>query len=84
MIFAFLHRENTYVLMVLIALQLRLNKTGVHMKITLSREEVEKILLDYANKLIGDYGFNEVVAGSYRDLPPTLDLVRSEPKEVQS
>ena len=52
------------------------------MKITLSREEVEKILLDYANKLIEGYGFNEVVPGSYRDLPPTLDLVRSEPKEV--
>ena len=54
------------------------------MKITLSREEVEKILLDYANRMIADYGFNEVVAGSYRDIPATIDLVRSEPIEVQS
>jgi hypothetical protein len=53
------------------------------MKITLSREEVEKILLDYANKLIEGQGFNEVIAGSYRDIPSTVDLVRSEPIEVQ-
>jgi hypothetical protein len=51
------------------------------MKITLSREEVEKILLDYANNLVKDYGFNEVVGGSYRDIPLTLDLVKVEPKE---
>ena len=53
------------------------------MKITLSRAEVEKILLDYANKMIADYGFNEVVADSYRHLPESITLTRSEPKEVQ-
>jgi len=53
------------------------------MKITLSREEVEKILLDYANKLIVGHDFNEVITGSYRDIPATVDLVRTEPKEVQ-
>ena len=53
------------------------------MKITLSREEVEKIILDYANKLIDGYNFNEVVSSTYRDLPATIELVRSEPKEVQ-
>ena len=53
------------------------------MKITLSRAEVEKIILDYVNKLIEGYGFNEVVADSYRQLPDSITLVRSEPKEVQ-
>ena len=53
------------------------------MKITLSRQEVEKILLDYANNLVEGYGFNEVVGGSYRDLPSTLDLVKVEPKEQE-
>tara|TARA_R110000868_G_scaffold249135_2_gene505659 strand:+ start:1258 stop:1422 length:165 start_codon:yes stop_codon:yes gene_type:complete len=53
------------------------------MKITLSRAEVEKILLDYANKMIADYGFNEVVADSYRHLPESITLAKIEPKEVQ-
>jgi hypothetical protein len=53
------------------------------MKITLSRAEVEKIVLDYANKMVEGYGFNEVVADSYRHLPDSITLVRSEPKEVQ-
>jgi hypothetical protein len=48
------------------------------MKITLSSKEIEKILLDYANKLIEGYGFNEVVSGSYRDLPASVDLVCKE------
>ena len=52
------------------------------MKITLSREEVEKILLDYANKLIEGHGFNQVVGGSYRDIPASVDLVCKE-KEAQ-
>jgi hypothetical protein len=53
------------------------------MKITLSREEVEKIILDYANKVLEGYGFNEVVSSTYRDLPATIEVVKSEPKEVQ-
>ena len=53
------------------------------MKITFTRAEVEKILLDYANKMVENYGFNEVVADSYRQLPDGITLVRSEPKEVQ-
>lgn len=51
------------------------------MKITLSRAEVEKILLDYANRLVEGYGFNEVVGNSYRDLPASIDLVKKD--EVQ-
>ena len=53
------------------------------MKITLSRQEIEKILLDYANRLVEGYGFNEVVGGSYRDIPPSVDLVKVEPKEQE-
>ena len=53
------------------------------MKITLSRQEVEKILLDYANNLVEVYGFNEVVGGSYRDIPSSVDLVKVEPKEQE-
>jgi len=53
------------------------------MKITLSREEVEKILLDYANKIVEGYNFSEVVSSNYRDLPAMIELVKSEPKEVQ-
>jgi hypothetical protein len=53
------------------------------MKITLSRQEIEKVLLDYANKLVEGYGFNEVVSSSYRDLPPSVELGKQEPKEEQ-
>jgi hypothetical protein len=53
------------------------------MKITLTREEVEKILLDYANKQVKGYGFDKVVTGSYQQLPNSVDLIKSEPKEVQ-
>jgi hypothetical protein len=52
------------------------------MKITLSRQEIEKILIDYANNLIEGYGFNEVITGSYRDIPSSVELVKTEP-EVQ-
>jgi hypothetical protein len=52
------------------------------MKITLSREEVEKIILDYANKVVEDYGFNEVVSCTYYDVQ-SVAVVKSEPKEVQ-
>jgi hypothetical protein len=53
------------------------------MKITLSRQEIEKILLDYANNLVEGYGFNEVVGNSYRDIPSSVDLVKVEPKEQE-
>ena len=53
------------------------------MVITLSDKEVEIILLEYANKIVPGYGFNKVVASSYRNLPATIELVRSESKEVQ-
>jgi hypothetical protein len=51
------------------------------MKITLSREEVEKIILDYANKVVEGYGFNEVVSRTYYDLQ-SVEIVKSEPKEL--
>jgi hypothetical protein len=53
------------------------------MKITLSRQEIEQILLDYANKLVEGYGFNQVISGSYRDLPPSIELAKEEPKEEE-
>jgi hypothetical protein len=53
------------------------------MKITLTRQEIEKILLDYANNLVVGYGFNEVVSGHYRDLPPSIELGKQEPKEQE-
>lgn len=53
------------------------------MKITLSRQEVEKILLDYANKLVDGYDFNEVVGGSYRDMPSYVELVKTESKDQE-
>jgi hypothetical protein len=53
------------------------------MKITLSRQEIEQILIDYANNLVKGYGFNEVVTSSYRDIPPSVDLVKEEPKEQE-
>jgi hypothetical protein len=52
------------------------------MVITLSRKEVEKILLDYANKLIEGHNFNDVAAGSYHNLPGTIELSCKE-QEVQ-
>lgn len=53
------------------------------MKITLTRQEIEKVLLDYANKLVEGYGFNQVVSVSYRDLPASIELAREEPKEQE-
>jgi hypothetical protein len=73
--------ENTYGLMSFAGLQWRLNKTGVHMKITLSRQEVEKILLDYANRLVENHGFDEVVGNSYRDLPSSVDIVKKDEEQ---
>ena len=53
------------------------------MKITLSRQEIEKILLEYANNLVKDYGFNQIVSSSYRDIPPSVELVKEDPKEQE-
>jgi hypothetical protein len=52
------------------------------MEITLSREEIEKIIFDYANKVVEGYGFNEVVSSTYYGLQ-SVEVVKSEPKEVQ-
>jgi hypothetical protein len=48
------------------------------MKIQFTKQEVEKILLDYANKMVEGYGFNQVIGGSYRDIPPSVELVKVE------
>lgn len=48
------------------------------MKITLTRQEVEKILLDYANKMVEGYGFNHVVSDTYRDIPDSVTIAKDE------
>lgn len=54
------------------------------MKIQLTRDEIEKILIDYANKLVEGYGFNQVVGGSYRDLPPSVEIIKEVTNENTS
>jgi hypothetical protein len=54
------------------------------MKIQLTRKEVEKILLDYANKMIEGYGFNSVEGSNYRGLPETIELTKEEKDEHTS
>ena len=54
------------------------------MKIEFTRAEVEKILLDYANKMVEGYGFNQVKGSSYRDLPSSIELTRKEEDENTS
>ena len=51
------------------------------MEITLNRQEVEKIILDYVNKLVEGYGFDLVKSGSYRELPDTISVTKI--KEAQ-
>ena len=48
------------------------------MKIQFTKQEVEKILLDYANKMVEGYGFNQVIGDSYRDIPSSVELVKVE------
>ena len=48
------------------------------MKIQFTKQEVEKILLDYANKMVEGYGFNQVIGCSYGDIPPSVELVKVE------
>lgn len=54
------------------------------MKIEFTRAEVEKILLDYANKMLEGYGFNTVEGGSYRGLPASVELTKEEKNEDTS
>jgi hypothetical protein len=48
------------------------------MKLELTRAEVEKILLEYANNLVQGQKFNEVTGGAYRDLPDNIILTKTE------
>ena len=41
------------------------------MKLELTRAEVERIILNYANALVPDYGFNSV-SGDYSFIPSTV------------
>ena len=54
------------------------------MEIQFTKQEVEKILLDYANKMIEGYGFNEVIGGSYRELPSSVKLIKVEASNEHS
>ena len=42
------------------------------MKIEFTRAEVERIILEYANRIILSGEFNTVKPGGYRDLPDTI------------
>ena len=42
------------------------------MKIEFTRAEIERIIMDYANKLIPNANFDEVRGGSYGSLPTTI------------
>jgi hypothetical protein len=50
------------------------------MKIEFTREEVEQIILNYANKATLGQGFNTVSGASYRDLPPSVIVEKKEVK----
>jgi len=52
------------------------------MKIEFTKEEVEQILLDHANKIVqtGDKPFNKVET-NYSYIPSTIAVVREEPKQ---
>ena len=54
------------------------------MKIQFTRAEVEKIILDYANKMLEGYGFNSVEGSNYRGLPETIELTKEEKDEDTS
>lgn len=51
------------------------------MKIELTRAEVERILLEYANSMVQNQLFNEVESNSYREIPDTITISKTEPKE---
>ena len=54
------------------------------MKIEFSRAEIEKILLDHANKMVEGYGFNHVKGIGYRDLPSSIELTKEVKNEHTS
>ena len=54
------------------------------MKIKFTRAEVEKIILDYANKMIEGYGFNCVSGSSYRDLPSSIELTKMDDNKTKN
>ena len=47
------------------------------MKIELTRAEVERIILDYANSLVPGYGFNDV-RGGYSFIPTTVTVEKKD------
>jgi hypothetical protein len=47
------------------------------MEITLNRQEVEKIILDYVNKLVEGYGFDLIKSGSYYELPDKISVKKT-------
>ena len=55
------------------------------MKIEFNKEEVEKIILDYANTLMqtGDKPFNTVEC-SYSYIPSAISVVHEEPEEISN
>lgn len=42
------------------------------MKVEITRAEIERIILDYANKLVSCEEFDSVKGNSYRDLPDAV------------
>lgn len=51
------------------------------MEIKLDRQEVEKIILDYVNKLVEGYSFDLIKSGSYYELPDKISVTKI--KEAQ-
>jgi len=54
------------------------------MKIEFTRAEVEKILLDYANKMVEGYGFNSVEANSYTGMPSSFEITKEEDEHTST
>jgi len=52
------------------------------MKIEFTRAEIERIILDYANALVPNAGFNEV-STSYSYIPTTVTVERKEQENVE-
>lgn len=54
------------------------------MKIEFTREEIEQILLEHANRVVqtGDKPFNKVET-NYSYIPSTVSVVREEPKQEE-
>lgn len=54
------------------------------MKVEFTREEVEQILLEHANRVVqtGDKPFNKVDC-NYSYIPQTVSVIREEPKQEE-